>query len=678
MRSAVAPPPVTPIEPVTDVLHGVEITDPYRWLEDQSSPRTRKWIEEQTVYTRAYLDAIPGRERIRERVQQLLSIDVIDDPWKCGTRYFFLKRYSDSDQPVIVMRESAFSEDIPLVDPALRPDGSNASLSILAISPDGRLLAYEVRHNGEDPATVEFFDVPRRATLLDRLPRGSCRGLIFSAEGNGYYYSHEECDATHPAQRAVYWHTIGTPRETDSQVFVASEDSAIRLGLLSSQDGTMLVFLVAHLADPATVDVYVKDLAGGHAARKIVDKMGGLFSPFFVGNQLCAVTDWQAPNYRVVAVDTGAPQLEAWREVVPQSSSRIQDIAAVGGQIFVTYIENLETTVKAFHLAGQEQSMDCPSSGTIRLLNWQPENDTLFYRFTSFSHPPTVYYYNVHSEDQGVFARTAPPFDANSIGVERVWYRSKDGTQVPMSLVALKGSDPGPRPIFLTGYGGFGASVTPQYAAYTTFLIEGGCVIAIPQLRGGSEFGGQWHSAGKRHNRQNAIDDFIAAAEWLLAQGLATPGKVAIGGGSNAGLLVAAALTQRPELFRVVVCLGPFLDMLRYQKFDDAGVYAGEYGCSDNPDDFAALLSYSPYHNIRAGVSYPAVMFISGDADTRCNPMHARKMTARLQSVASAGYPMLLDYKPTWGHMPVQSLSNRIEALTDRLAFICDALCLNA
>jgi len=243
-----------------------------------------------------------------------------------------------------------------------------------------------------------------------------------------------------------------------------------------------------------------------------------------------------------------------------------------------------------------------------------------------------------------------------------------------MSLVALRDGAPGPRPTFLTGYGGFGTSVTPQFAAYTTFLIERGCLVAVPNLRGGSEFGEQWHSAGKRRNRENAIDDFIAAAEWLLAHGLAIPGKIAIGGGSNAGLLVGAALVRRPDLFHAVICLGPFLDMLRYHKFNDGMIYVGEYGCSDNPDDFPSLLAYSPYHNVKEGVSYPAVMFISGDADTRCNPMHARKMTARLQAATSSDYPILLDYKPTWGHVPVQSLSNRIDALTDRLAFICDAL----
>ncbi len=266
-------------------------------------------------------------------------------------------------------------------------------------------------------------------------------------------------------------------------------------------------------------------------------------------------------------------------------------------------------------------------------------------------------------------------FDPSSFEIEQVTYKSKDGTLVPMFLVAAKGRGFSKLlRTFLTGYGGFGISLTPQFGAYSTFLIEQGFLLAVTNLRGGGEFGEEWHRAGKRHNRQNAIDDFIAGAEWLLENGYAAPGKIAIGGGSNGGLLVAAALTQRPDLFRAVVCVGPLLDMLRYHLFDFANMWVDEYGTSEMEDDFPHILAYSPYHGVKERISYPAVFIVSGDADTRCNPMHARKMTARLQAATSSGRPILLEYNPSWGHTPLQSLTRRIEALTDRLAFVCHEL----
>jgi prolyl oligopeptidase len=674
MRSTVLTPPPTPVEPVTEVLHGIEVTDPYRWLEDQNSPQTREWINGQMEYTRALLDSIPGKEHIRQRVQQLLTVDVVSNIWKSDSGYFFLKRDSTKDQAVIAMREGASSHDITLIDPALWGMGNNLSVDILSVAKDGRLIAYEVRDGGADPCAIEFFDVLQRKTLLDRLPRGFCRGLTFSPDGRGCYYSHEECDVASPKCRIVYWHRFGTPRAKDDEVFVTAGGSGIRLGLLSSLSGTLLAFPVYHIADPITIDVYIRNLPHDGSVRKIISDIGGLFSPFFLGNDLLALTDSQAPNYRVVAIDTDSRQHTVWREVVPESASRIQDLAVVGGQLFVAYLEDMTTRVAAFDLNGQKQMLDCPSDGTIRLLNWQPESDTLFYKFTSFCQPPIIYSYDTRTKEQKVFAQVRLPLHASSFHVKRASYPSTDGTQVPMFLVALKDSRPEPRPTFLTAYGGFGTSATPQFAAHTTFLIEHGFLVAVANLRGGSELGAQWHDAGKRRNRQRAIDDFIAAADWLVAQRLALPGKIAIGGGSNAGLLVAAALTQRPGLFRVVVSLGPLLDMLRYHKFNDAATYLDEYGICDNLDDFPSLLAYSPYHNVKDGTSYPAVLFVSGDADTRCNPMHVRKMTARLQTATSSGYPILLDYKQTWGHMPVQPLNTRIGALTDRLAFICDAL----
>lgn len=669
-------PPWTPVEPVVDRLHGVDVVDPYRWLEDQNSHQTRQWLAEQTTYTQTYFDNIPGRERIRKRVAELLDVEVVSDPRKVGSRYFFLKRAAQQQQPIIMMREGETGEEISLVDPSQRGHGPSTAVGILNISKDARLLAYSVREGGQDSCAVEFLDVDKRQVLPDRLPHGVCRGLAFSSDNKGFFYAHRPASAVGPHERAIFWHSFGADCRFDIEVFSAQEDPQSHLGMLASPDGRFLAYFVTSVGHKRGIDLYIHDLASSKPPRRIVGRMEGLFAPAFMENSLVALTDWNGPNGRVVAIDLEHPQQEAWKEIVPEAGSRIRDFAVVGGLIFVGYVENLSTNIAIFDLTGKQRAtIPCPPQGTVRTLPSQSNSDVLFYRYTSFSHPPTIFRYHTRTGEQHIWGQSRVPFDPSSIVVEQVRYPSKDGTLIPMFLVSQKGRRrERPLPTFLSGYGGFGTSITPQFTAYATFLMEQGCLFAVANLRGGSELGQQWHEAGKKHNRQNAIDDLLAAAEWLVAKGYAAPGRIAIGGGSNAGLLMGAALTQRPDLFRAVVCLGPLFDMLRYQLFDDADMWVDEYGSAENEEDFRHLLSYSPYHQVLEGVAYPAVMLISGDADTRCNPMHTRKMAAKLQAATSSAYPILLDYKPTWGHMPVQPLTRRIEALTDRLAFLCHEL----
>ncbi len=670
------PIPQTPSEPVTEILHGVPVTDPYRWLEDQNSLRTRTWLEEQTTYTRGYLDAVPGRNRFRKRIEELLAVKTISEPWKVGDRYFFLKREPYQEQPVITMREGEMGEDIPLINPVHRGEGSVTAVGILNISRDGKLLAYSVRRGGHDTCAIEFLDVEHNATLPDRLAEGSYGGLVFSSDSKGFYYAHAPVTGSRPHYRAAYWHKFGTKPDQDIETFVAGESANLRLQILRSRNGQRLAYLVTGLHDSHLIDLYVHDLPEGGSVRRIVQEFEGMFCPFlFVDNQLIAATDWKAPNSRIVSIDIDRPKPENWRELVPESDLRIQGIACAGDLIFVRYVDKALTRVEIFDQSGERQgNLPCPSDGTVRLLAGGPHSDTLFYEFTSFSRPRTILRFQAGSGKQDVWAHAHILFDPSSIEVEHVSYPSKDGTQIPMFLVWQRGRRPAQLPTFLTGYGGFGASVTPQFSVYATVLIELGFLYAVANLRGGGEFGRRWHLAGMRHNRQTAIDDFIAAAEWLVGNGHASPEKLAIGGGSNAGLLVGAALTQRPDLFRAVICLGPLLDMLRYHKFDLANMWVKEFGSSDNADDFRFLEAYSPYHQVRFGTAYPAAMLISGDADTRCNPLHVRKMTARLQAATTSQHPILLDYRPAWGHTPVQPLSARVEALTDRVAFLCGEL----
>ncbi|MGA7794090.1 MAG: prolyl oligopeptidase family serine peptidase [Candidatus Acidiferrales bacterium] len=677
MRSVLEPPPVTPIEPITDVLHGVEITDPYRWLEDQNSPRTRQWIEEQTAYTRAYLDAIPGRDHIRKRVEELLTDkDVIPDLWKIGARSFFLRRQRNSEQHSIVMKEGLLGEERVLVDPSLRATGPSTAVSIAAISQDGRFLAYSVRQGGTDHAALEILDVENNVVLPDRLPDGFCTGPVFAPDASGFYYSHREVHDPRPNYKAAFWHRFGAERSQDEEVFVAGEKPDVFLGILDSLESKLLAYVVYSTGTCPRTSMYLHRMEPGAVPTLLLENIDGHFTPFFVRDQLFAYTDVAAPNFRIVRIGLANPDPAQWRDVVPESHQRIQNFAVAGEQIFVTRTDRFSTRVERFDLnGGQKKDLLSSAHATVDLLNPTYSGADLFYRYTSMTDPSVLYCHDTHEEKESIWDKTKVPFDPSLFAVEEVVYPSKDGTSIPLLLAAREDLiHSGPLPTFLTGYGGFGSCVTPRFTAVATFLMEQGFLFAVPALRGGSELGEEWHFAGKRDKRQNSFDDFIAAAEWLLSQGRSALDRIAIGGGSNAGLLVGAAVTQRPDLFRAAICLGPLLDMTRYHLFDRAAGWAEEYGSPEDEQDFHCLLNYSPYHRVQDGAQYPAVLLISGDADTRCNPMHARKMAARLQAANRFEHPILLDYKPAWGHTPVQPLSVKIESLTDRLAFVCHEL----
>lgn len=677
MTSTISSPPPTPVEPVSEILHGVTVTDPYRWLEDQSSPSTRKWLEEQNAYTHAYLEAIPGRERIRERIAELLAVETISEPWCIGRRLFYLKRRANQEQPAIVMRDSQNGNEVILLDPTERiEDCQPAALGILNISRDGHVLAYSVRHSGRYSQAVGFLDVDNKRIMSDQLPVSFRPIVVLSADGQGFYYSHEPLTSTRPYHRAAYWHQFGTDPETDKEIFTAGEEPKLHLGIYGSVDGCFLAYRVTRGSDPPTFELYAQDMSSKSCPRKVVEGKGLVFEPVVTRDKIIALTDWKAPNLRVIGIDQRDVQSNRWFEVVPESEYRIKDFAVIGSSLFVDRVANISSRIEVFDLSGHRRGVvECPSTGSVRLFRRPVESDILFYEFSSFGYPPTIFSYDPTKTEQKVWAGSQLNIDRSSIQVNELRCRSKDNTLIPLFAVAQK--HPrflGPSPAYLTAYGGFGTSRTPEFSVYSTFLINHGFVFAVANVRGGGEFGDRWHCAGKRHNRQNAINDFIAVAEWLCARGYAEVGKIAIGGGSNAGLLVGAALTQRPDLFRVVVCLGPILDMLRYHLFDFAHSWIDEYGSSENEDDFRYLLAYSPYHSVENTGRYPAVMLVSGDADNCCNPMHARKMAARLQAATHSHHPILLDYRPFWGHAPVQSLNHRIEALTDRLAFICHEL----
>jgi prolyl oligopeptidase len=676
MPKLMEPPPHTPVESVTEILHGVPVTDPYRWLEDQGSSRTRAWIRAQTQFARSYLDAIPGRDRIRARIHELLDVETCDSLHKVGNRYFFRKRLPGREQPSILFRDGREGTDQLLVDPAERRTGECTSVRPLRVSPDGRLLLYEIKEGGERTGTFEFLEIETRKILPDVLPRGYLRGFAFAADSSSFYYSHELAGANQSYRHAAYRHLFGTDFRDDAEIFVAGENERLRLHIVPGKH--QIGFLLCRFRENTFTDFYLWRFQGqATPPEAVIRNAAYMFAPVLLDDgRILAVTDCGSRNFRIVEVHPWRGIDTTFTDLIAASDVPIQNWLVTGREIVVSYIRSLKTEVEIFDLWGNRlDRLPSEEGDTVRIVGGSEADDEIFLERESFTNPIQVYSYATKDAQLRLWARREVPFESRSFAHVQVWFPAMDGVQVPMFLVGQRDAlQSGSHPVIMTSYGGYGVSMTPQFSVFVAFLIERGCLFALPNIRGGSEFGVQWHISAQRRNRQVAFNDFLAAAEWLVETGRTQPRKLAIFGGSNSGLLVGAAMTQRPDLFRAVVCMVPMLDMLRYHLFDDAYVWKDEFGTADDPKDFPALFSYSPYHRVRDGVEYPATLIVSGDSDQNCNPLHARKMTARLQAANVSDGPVLLSYSRYRGHSAVLPLTERINALTDRMAFLCDLL----
>jgi prolyl oligopeptidase len=631
------------------------------------------WLDAQTQYARSYLDAIPGRERIRERIRELLDVETYDSIQKVGNRYFFRKRLPGQEQPCIYLREGPEGEDCLLIDPAKRGTGNHTAVKPLRVSPDARLLLYEVKEGGERTGVFELLDVESRKTLPDVLSRGYLRGFAFAPDCQSFYYVHEAPSAKEQ-RRAVYRHVLGTAFEKDQEIFFAGEGERLRLCIVPGND--RLGFLVFRSIDKTCADFYLWRFGSEAAPVQLIKNATYKFGPLLMNDgRTLAVTDFGAPNSRIVRVVGREWSEPEFVDVIPSADVPIQNVAVTDSRIFVSYIRKTNTQIAVFDLFGERLGeLPIDKSSTVRLVGSSMYEDEVFLEKESFTKPIQTYCYSSTAETT-LWAERKVPFESSDFSYTQEWFTAGDGTRIPMFLVGRKDTLAGGRhPAIMTSYGGYGLSMTPQFSVFVAYMMERGCLFALPNIRGGLEFGIEWHEAAKRRDRQVAFDDFISAAEWLFETGRTEAQRLAIFGGSNSGLLVGAAMTQRPDLFRAVVCIVPMLDMLRYHLFDNAHFWSDEFGTADNPEDFAPLLGYSPYQRVREGVPYPATMVVSGDSDQNCNPLHARKMTARLQAANVSDNPIFLDYSRHRGHSPVLPLSERIEALTDRMAFLCDQL----
>ena len=672
-------PPYAPIEPLTEILHGVPVSDPYRWLEDQNSARTREWLAAQNSYARSYLDAIPGRECIRKRVCELLDVETYDSLQKVGSRYFFQKRLPGREQPCIFCRGGIDGKDELLIDPAERGTGKYTAVRPIRVSRDGRLLLYEVKEGGERTGRFELLDIQTRSVLPDAIPRGYLRGFAFGRDSKTFYYVHQPAKGEESRSRAVYLHIVGTEFREDREIFRRDGTGNLRLHLIPGQN--RIGILVFRYGDSTATDFYLVSFDDDRTAEPLIKNAAYWFGPVLLGDgRILAITDLDAPNFRIVEVQRRTAAQPKFTELVSPVELPIQNWVATEERIFVSYLREMRTEIEISDAWGNRlKRLAFDRSESVRMTGASESGDELFLEHESFVAPIRIESYSTEDEKSRLWAERKVPFNSDDFAHTQVWFHAKDGTRIPMYLAGrrevLAG---GAHPTIMTSYGGYGVSMTPQFSAFVAFMMERGCLFALPNIRGGSEFGLEWHEAAKRQNRQVAFDDFLSAAEWLVESGRTDPKRLAIFGGSNSGLLVGAAMTQRPDVFRAVVCMVPILDMIRYHLFDGAGIWKEEYGTADDPKDFAALFGYSPYHKVRDGLRYPATLIVSGDSDQNCNGLHARKMTARLQAANRSDRPILLDYDPHRGHSPVLPLSTRIEALTDRLAFLCDQLDLMA
>jgi prolyl oligopeptidase len=517
-------------------------------------------------------------------------------------------------------------------------------------------------------------EIDTRKTLSDCLPRGYLRGFAFAPGGKSFYYVHDTWDLNLSLSHAAFEHVLGTSRNEDREVFAVHEPGKSRLVLFSDQK--RIVFQVYRFLESTETDVYIKEFNDVGPPALVLKGISCMLGIRLLNDTILAVTDRNAPNRRIVEIRFGNGKDPEWLDVVPESGATIVDWTVIGDKICVSYMEQMRQRIHVLTFSGcKVGEVPVREHETVRIVGGSSDEGELFLETESFVDPVSIQRCSTRSMRRSAWATRRIPFDSSGYAQRRILFTSKDGTAIPMFLVGRSDVlDRASNPTIMTSYGGYGISMTPQFSVFVAALMELGCLFALPNIRGGSEFGIKWHVSAKRRNRQRAYDDFLSAAEWLIQTGRTAPDRLAIFGGSNSGLLVGAALTQRPDLFRAVVCMVPMLDMLRYHLFDNAHIWMDEFGTAEDPEDFAVLAKYSPYHQVHAGVSYPATMIVSGDADGNCNPFHARKMTARLQAVNGSNPPIILDYSKHRGHSPVLPLSKRIDALTDRIAFVCDQL----
>lgn len=673
--------PTTKTVDQVDDFHGTSVEDPYRWLEDdvRESDDVAAWVEAQNKLTFDYLRKIPGRDAVEKRITELWNYEKISAPSKTGGRYYFFRNDGLQNQSVLFMQETLDDKPEILIDPNTWSKDGTIALSGTEMSDDGKYVAYGIQDGGSDWRTWRVMEIASRKLLDDELKWIKFSGIAWTPDSKGFFYSRydepkegAEFQSLNLNQK-VFYHVVGTSQSEDKLIYERPDEPEWGFGAEVSEDGRYLVMTVWKGTDDR-YRVYIKDLTDPEAQPfALIDNFEHEYS--FVGNDetlLMFQTNLGAPLRRIIGIDLRKPDPADWVEIVAETDDTLTSAGIVGDMIVGRYLKDARTQVRLFNMKGEfVRDVEFPGIGSASGFGGKRDHKETFYSFSSFATPPSTYRYDIVTGKSTLLRRAAVKFNPDDYVTKQIFYTSKDGTKVPMFVCHRKGIElDGTNPTLLYGYGGFNISMLPRFSVSRLSWMEMGGVFAMANLRGGGEYGEPWHKAGTKLQKQNVFDDFIAAAEWLIDNKYTAPKKLAIQGGSNGGLLVGACLTQRPDLYGACLPAVGVMDMLRFHQFTAGRFWTDDYGCADNPEEFAALVKYSPYHNLEGGTQYPATMVTTADTDDRVVPGHSFKFAARLQACQSGTAPTLIRIETRAGHGSGKPTAKIIEEVADQWAFL--------
>jgi len=671
--------PKTPKVEQIDNYHGVKVEDSYRWLEDPDSAETKAWVEAQNEVAFEFLEQISERETIKNRLTELWDYEKYGIPFKKGERYFYLKNDGLQNQSVLYTLKQLDEEPQVLIDPNQFSEDGTVALSGIAISDNGQFLAYGISKSGSDWQEWQVRNIETGEDFSDHLEWIKFSGATWTTDNEGFFYSRYEAppegkqleEANY--YQKLYYHRLGTEQSEDLLIYERPDQKEWMFDADVSEDGKYLIISVSQGTDPKNL-VFYQDLEdqSGEIKELISEFIGDFRFIENEGSLFWFRTDYEAPKGRLIGIDINQPEPENWQEIIPESQNTLEGVTVLNNQFILDYLQNARSRIQIYSLTGKYiKDIKLPGIGSAGGFYGKREDTETFYAYTSFKTPTRIYRYNFETGESTLFRKPTVDFNPANYETRQVFYRSKDGTQVPMFITHKKGLLlNGNNPTILYAYGGFNIPVTPSFSVSRLVWMEMGGIYAVPNLRGGGEYGEEWHQAGTKLNKQNVFDDFIAAAEWLIQHRYTSSQKLAINGGSNGGLLVGACMTQRPELFGAALPAVGVMDMLRFHKFTIGWAWCSDYGSPENEEEFHALYAYSPLHNLKPGTVYPSTLITTADHDDRVVPAHSFKFAAALQEAHAGDNPVLIRIETKAGHGAGKPTSKRIEEVADQLAFL--------
>ena len=669
--------PATKIESVKETLHNVEITDPYRWLEDSENEDVKKWTEEQNKLSKGYIHKIKSRENIKKRITDLWNFPKMSLPHKKGEYYFYTHNDGLQDQSILYVKKGLDGEAKVVIDPNTLSEDKTKSLDYWYPSKDGKLMIYGLSDHGSEKSTLFIKDIETGKDLKDTIKYCYHTGVAWNEDGTGFYYTRNPATGTVSPDEEFYYeklfyHKIGDDPKNDKLIMENKEQKEVGFWPRLSFDYKYLI-VHSYFGSSRKNTIFFKDLTKENSEFiQLINEFKNDYNAFIHDDKMYIKTNEDSPNFKIMVTDVKNPKKENWKVLIPESKDLLNGISFIKGNLVLKYLHNAYTQIKVYDLDGKfKHEIKFPTVGSIGGPSAEWNNDELFFSFTSFTFPSVIYRYTFESNKLNEYFTTNLDINVDGYEAKQIWYESKDKTKVSMFIVHKKGIKlDGNNPTLLYGYGGFSANITPRFSATRFVWLEKDGIFALANLRGGGEYGEKWHKDGMLDKKQNTFDDFISAAEYLIKEKYTSKDKLGIIGGSNGGLLIGAVITQRPDLFKASACLVPLLDMVRYDKFLMAKFWVPEYGTAEDPEQFKFIYDYSPYHNVKEDVDYPATYITTAESDSRVHPLHARKMAAKLQKAQKSDNPILLYVESKAGHGPGKPISKSIEDVTDLYTFL--------